>query len=333
MRLRTWISSLTLALMTLAAAPAVAPAASAQTPQPGPSRLSVELGEWVDADRGGRVVPYKLYRPADLPAPAPVVIFSHGYGGTREAAAYLGEHLATHGFVAIHIQHAGSDDSIWRGKPEPLVAIARTPITAEMTLARFGDLPFAIDRIEAMNRVGPLAGRLDVARIGMWGHSFGGVSTMAAAGQRFVGGVSKESRIRAAAVFSPNRPNGVPEAEAYASIDIPMLYVTGTNDEVPAFNQVLAHRRIAFDHAAGVDQYLVIFSGPDHMAWSGGPVEGGRAERADNPPAREKVKAIGLAFWNAYLRNDASARAWLAGEGARSYLGDGVASYETKSRN
>jgi predicted dienelactone hydrolase len=324
---RIWMTSLIVAVAL--ASSALAPPADAQTSVPGPAQVMAELGKWVDPGRGGRAVPYKIYRPAELTAPAPVVVFSHGYGGTRDAAAYLGEHLASHGFVAIHIQHPGSDDSIWRGKPNPLEAIARTPITAEMSLARFGDLPFALDQIEAMNRAGPLAGKLDPMRIGMWGHSFGGVSTMAAAGQLFAGGQLKEPRIRAAAVFSPNRPNGVPAQEAYRSIDIPMLYVTGTNDEVPAFNQVLAERRIAFDHVAGVDQYLVIFNGPDHMAWSGGPVEGGRTERADNAPAREDVKAIGLAFWKAYLRDDKAARAWLT-DGARAFLKNRVASYETK---
>lgn len=283
----------------------------ASTSEPGPYGVATELRSWIDASRE-REVPFKMYAPEGLDGPAPVLIFSHGYGGSREAAAYLGEHMASHGYVSFHLQHPGSDESIWRGSATPLKTLAETPITLEMTLNRFADLPFAVDQITAENESGPLAGRMNLATLGMWGHSFGGVSTMAAAGQKFQGGSMPEPRIRAAAVFSPNAPANVDPDLAFGGVVIPMLYVSGTEDVVAAFGQTVAHRRIAFEHSRNTTRYLLMANGANHAAWSGTR----RREPAANPRARESVKAVGLAFWQAYLMGDRAALGWLRNDAA-----------------
>ena len=54
-------------------------------------------------------MPVKIYYPVDLSEPAPAVIVSHGLGGSREGYAYLGRHLASHGYVVVHVTHLGSD--------------------------------------------------------------------------------------------------------------------------------------------------------------------------------------------------------------------------------
>ena len=63
-----------------------------------------------------RTVPFRAYCPNPLQGTYPVVLFSHGLGGSRNAAAYLGRYLAENGYIAFHIQHPGSDVSIWLGK-------------------------------------------------------------------------------------------------------------------------------------------------------------------------------------------------------------------------
>ena len=68
-----------------------------------------------DAKRD-RDIPVKVYLPASK-TPAPVVLFSHGLGGTRSGSRFLGEHWAARGYVAVFLQHPGSDDSVWRDKP------------------------------------------------------------------------------------------------------------------------------------------------------------------------------------------------------------------------
>ena len=39
---------------------------------------------------------------------------SHGLGGSHEGYAYLGRHLASHGYVVVHVTHLGSDTDALR---------------------------------------------------------------------------------------------------------------------------------------------------------------------------------------------------------------------------
>lgn len=68
-----------------------------------------------DAKRS-REIPIRVYLPREK-TPAPIVLFSHGLGGSREGSAYLGNHWAARGYVAVFLQHPGSDDSVWKNKP------------------------------------------------------------------------------------------------------------------------------------------------------------------------------------------------------------------------
>src|SRR5277367_31956 len=63
-----------------------------------------------------RDIPLRVYLPTNT-APVPVILFSHGLGGNREGSQFMGEHWAARGYVAVFLQHPGSDDSVWKGKP------------------------------------------------------------------------------------------------------------------------------------------------------------------------------------------------------------------------
>ena len=80
--------------------------------RPGPHEVAVLLAAWQDSRRQ-RQVPVKIYYPADGAGPFPVIIFSHGLGGSREGYQYLGRHWASHGYVSVHLQHIGSDQAVW----------------------------------------------------------------------------------------------------------------------------------------------------------------------------------------------------------------------------
>ena len=89
----------------LAAAPAPGAPPSATLPEP-------ERAVWRDAARG-RDVPVLVRAPAG-DGPAATVLISHGLGGSRDGLGYLGRALAQAGFLAIHLQHPGTDDGLWR---------------------------------------------------------------------------------------------------------------------------------------------------------------------------------------------------------------------------
>mgnify|MGYP000256497934 CR=1 FL=1 len=186
-----------------------------------------------DASRA-RDIPIRVYLPA-VTNPAPVVLFSHGLGGNRQGCAYLGRHWAARGYVVVFLQHPGSDDGVWRGQPRREINRAmRDAASGANFLLRVKDVPAVLDRLArwqvAANH--PLAGRLDLKRVGMSGHSFGAITTQAVSGQSAPGGGQPftDRRIKAAIAFSPSEPRVGSPAQAFGQVAIPWLLMTGTKD-------------------------------------------------------------------------------------------------------
>src|ERR1700752_4821796 len=62
-----------------------------------------------------RNIPILIYLPAGT-GRGPVVLFSHGLGGSRQMGDYLGAHWARRGYAAVFLQHPGSDADLWQGR-------------------------------------------------------------------------------------------------------------------------------------------------------------------------------------------------------------------------
>jgi dienelactone hydrolase len=315
-----------------AGAPAdAAPAPPRYRPAPGPHEVEVARLDWHD-ERRERDVPAKVYFPKAGAGPFPVIVFSHGAGGSREGYEYLGRHWASHGYVSVHLQHLGSDDATWRGRPDPLEGIRESIKNPRNAINRPQDVSFALDRIEELNRQDErLRGRLDVERIGAAGHSFGAFTTLAVAGQTFPVGrrqfTYRDPRVDAAIPMSAPVPRRAEtHATAFGSIAVPCLHMTGTLDQSIASDTTPAQRRIPYDNIHAADQYLVTFVGGDHMIFSGrGRMRGGERDAM----FQDLIKVGTLAFWDAYLRGDEGAKRWLVGGGYEAALGQDAA-YEMK---
>ncbi len=273
------------------------------------------LGEWVDPARSGRVVPYKIYTPDQATGPAPVVIFSHGLGGNRDGAVYLLNHLAENGYVAVAVQHAGSDTPAVFSSGAMNQAGVRDAISPGKAADRFRDIPFALDELTKMNASDArLKGRLDMSRIGMSGHSYGAVTTMALGGQSFGGGFISfaDPRIKAAIVYSPSKPRRGDPAQALANIRMPMFHMTGTNDDNPLDpSDPASDRQIPYRHLVNADKYLLVFKDGDHMIFSGRDFRGG--PRPNDPRFHAWIQKASTAYWDAYLKGNADAKAYLTG--------------------
>ena len=117
-----------------------------------------------------------------------MVLFSHGLGGSRAGSSFLGKHWAGRGYVAVFLQHPGSDESVWKDQPlAKRMTAMREAASAKNYLLRAQDVPAVLDQLAKWNgETGhELAGRLDSRTVGMSGHSFGGHTTQAVAGQNF----------------------------------------------------------------------------------------------------------------------------------------------------
>ena len=164
-----------------------------------------------DSNRN-REIPLLVYLPKQSET-AEVILFSHGLGGSRETSKFLGKHWAGRGYVAVFMQHPGSDESIW--KDLPLLQRPRAfkkAITKENSKLRVGDVPVVIDQLEKLNLQAdhPLQGRMNTKKIGMSGHSFGAITTQYVGGQTINGkALHADDRITACMMMSPSPPSRV----------------------------------------------------------------------------------------------------------------------------
>ncbi|HPU54288.1 MAG TPA: alpha/beta hydrolase fold domain-containing protein, partial [Burkholderiaceae bacterium] len=216
----------------------------------GSTKVEVLDFEWHDSTRD-RPVPVRLFMPTQT-SRAPLVVFSHGLGGSRSSYSHLGRYWASHGVATLHPQHLGSDRAVWTGGGAAMLGSLRAAGTPENAIARVNDVRFVIDHLF---RQGGWADRLDPSRIGVAGHSFGANTALLACGARYResgGRVASfgDTRIRAAVVMSaPSLPSDQDPAFAYSSIGVPTLHLTGTHDStpIPGLWTMPEERRVPFD--------------------------------------------------------------------------------------
>jgi predicted dienelactone hydrolase len=279
----------------------------------------------VKDEKRSREIPIRVYLPQEK-APAAVVLFSPGLGGTREGYAYLGNHWALRDYAVVVLQHPGSDDSVWKDKPvaERMAAMEQAA-SLENFMLRARDVPAVIDQLDAWNKdkSHTLAGRLDLARLGMAGHSFGAVTTQAVSGQTIAlrGRSLTDARIKAAVVMSPSGPRRFDAKRAFGTVTIPWLLMTGTKDVAPIGDISLESRLSVFPVLPPGGKYEIVLDRAEHSAFSDRALPGDSQQR--NPNHHRAILALSTAFWDAYLRDDADAKQWLDGEAARKVLESG----------
>jgi predicted dienelactone hydrolase len=112
--------------------------------------------------------------------PYPLVLFSHGNSGYRFQSVFFTEHLASHGFVVLAADHPGNTG----------IDQITNPAEFPANLIRsFGTRPLEeLRQIAYMDRAtvegGDLAGLVDMERMAVSGHSFGGYTALSVAGAR-----------------------------------------------------------------------------------------------------------------------------------------------------
>jgi len=273
---------------------------------------------WFDAGRD-RSVPARIYYPTDSAARFPVVIFSTGLGRSRDDCAYLGRHWASCGYVSVHVQHKGSDEQVRQGSLRPRKELQKAFYAPQNIRNRPMDIVFVIDQLEHMERSGAVLGkRCDLTRIGVAGHDFGAQTVLTLAGEVLPGKTAMvDPRVKAVVAMSSPVPLGQPLSEVYGNISLPCFHITGTADNSIVATTQASQRRLPFDYTHGADEYLVTFYGADHMTYSGHL----RAANSSHDAMFQRLMAeCSAVFWDAYLKDDAGAKAWLAGEGIRAHL-------------
>jgi len=268
--------------------------------------------DWRDAARG-REVPVRLYLPADAArgAPLPLVLFSHGLGGSRRGYSYLGSHFARHGFASLHVQHVGSDRALWSGSPFELAGRLQAAARDAEAIDRVADLRFALDRLLALDAGDPLRFTVDRARVIAAGHSYGANTALLASGARVERDDRKvdlrDARIAAAILMSAPPFYGAGEpGRILRPVTLPTLHVTATGDDIriPGYYSSVEDRVALFEAAGSARKALAVFRGGSHSIFTDRLSTGG-AEL--NPRVKRATQELSLAFLDSVLdgRHDA----------------------------
>jgi len=263
--------------------------------------------DWVDTARG-RPVPVRLYRPiaASSASPVPMIVFSHGIGGSRLGYSYLGSYWASHGLASLHVQHVGSDRSIWFGNPFNLVSRLQEAAQEKEAIDRVFDLRFALTRMLE----DPLGQIINPNQIIAAGHSYGANTTLLASGAN----VSRENipvdlsdaRIKAAIVISAPRFYGQNSVDSILQpIHLPTLHITATEDniQIPGYFSGYPDRLAIFEAIGSQRKALAVFEGGSHSMFTDRTRTGGAVL---NQQVKEATQELSLDFMAQVLNNQAS---------------------------
>ncbi len=196
---------------------------------------------------------------------APLIIYSHGFGGNRDDLSYATELLAARGYIVVALDFPSTNTFVKGG---PLL---------EDVVNQPGDVRFVIDQLLAFNRDAkhPLFGRIDETRIGAMGLSLGGLTTHLLVFDP----LRRDERIKAAVSIAGLRTMLTPAF--FEARTLPFLEIGATDDNVVLFSDnaalvphdIAGSRLIALSHGthaafANVFRYLRFIERPDDIACS-----------------------------------------------------------------
>ncbi|MEM1251183.1 MAG: alpha/beta fold hydrolase [Cyanobacteria bacterium P01_H01_bin.21] len=145
--------------------------------QLGTYRWQQEVVTFINPNRSQTSVA-DLYVPQQQTESIPVIVISHGVASSRHTFAYLAQHLASHGYGVVVIDHADTNTE----KFELFLTGLDGPPDPQSLLHRPGDISAVLDTLEQQSAEMPNLRSLNLSSVGVLGHSLGGYTALAAAG-------------------------------------------------------------------------------------------------------------------------------------------------------
>ena len=232
--------------------------------------------------------PFELQGAAYRDAPAlesgnfPLILFSHGFTGYRTQMFYLGEHLASHGYVVVGIDHTDSTNAEIKTPEDRPAGIISTLYN------RARDQQFLLDYFTEQKS--PVENIVDTNKAAIIGHSMGGFGAINTVGGCFdftykmlkefgipapvalvmplalnscyAGRDEIDPRWKAVQLFAPwGGEYNVHSAEAMAKISVPTLYAAGDQDNTSGFTQGIEK---LYQQTGSENKYMLLFKNARH---------------------------------------------------------------------
>lgn len=212
----------------------------------------------------------------------PLVVLSHGYTGYRTIMFYMGEHLASHGYVVVGIDHTDSTNAHVDFETNPGGGFVST------LLNRSRDQQFVLEHFSKIDS--PVGRILDADNASVVGYSMGGYGAVNTVGgcydfkaqglQRIgfpealakslvplfnfcnAGRSEVDSRWKAMAAFAPwGQELNVHQADSLAKITVPTLYIAGDEDDIVGYENGV---KKLFEQTSAENNYLMVFENARH---------------------------------------------------------------------
>jgi len=182
-------------------------------------------------------------RIATIAGPFPLIVFSHGYQGAPVNYGLLLRHLASHGFVVAGPDH--QDCRAQCGRAEYAEAIAVRPDDVSMVLDSMlalsaGDKPL-------------YKGLIDLRRVGVAGHSFGGWTTLTV--------LQRDPRFAAGLAMAP--ATWITPSPDAQQVSKPVLLMAGVLDSMVPY--AMTARFFSDIPASAPDHYLLAVQSAGHQ--------------------------------------------------------------------
>jgi predicted dienelactone hydrolase len=286
--------------------------------EPGPHTVS-EVEDLVlhDAKRD-KDLHVRIFYPKDA-GKYPVIVFSHGAGGSQTCCDGLTRHWASYGYVTIQPTH--EDSAVQRRNQGEenirfIQAVRDALKKPALWESRPQDISYVLDALHLLeNRVLGLAGKIDADHIGVGGHSMGSYTTEAVAGALIdlpghPGKNFADARVKAVLCLSPQGPGqfGLND-HSFDRISLPYMGMTGSLDSLGPIASPAWHKT-PFERSQPGDKYHLYIEGANHMSFiTPHTLLPGRAEQGG--AIFDYTNSASLAFWDAYLKSDARGKSYL----------------------
>jgi predicted dienelactone hydrolase len=270
----------------------------------------------------------------------PVVVISHGLGSNGVNFESLAEHLASYGFAVALPLHRGSD---YEYIQKFLAGKTKDMFQGNEFIDRPLDISFLLNKLEELNQY-QLQGKLNLEKVGMFGHSFGASTAFALAGAEInfnqlqqdcgpemeVLNMSlllqcralelkpqkynlKDDRIGAIFVLDPVNSSLFGKA-GMGQVKLPVLWGSGSEDKI---TPIVLEQANSFSSLTTPEKYLVLTQGTDHININLGAVSTNSFTsledliKPDPTVVVGYANAFGLAFFQTHIGDRSEYRSYL----------------------